>query len=341
MLKQKIKPPTEVEINEKGEVILYEPGEIPPHWEDTLKRYGIKILKLAMTFGIVVPEFTMRNYIEWAIEKPGAGYETIDVWGVQGSKKSCRCLILSHWVYGDWDEVFNHIILMPDAKELPGYADRGFLQKMKTIDKGFRSPLEVWDDITVQMPSSNFKTNVKQYAAVDSAWAAIRTKITVMLLNNPLIDRLGRNIKDNITMEVFLGPNQVELIERFVRLPGLKHLESNFFKVQVEPLHQFDWRYVPRDVFKQYFELRLEIADFAIHKMGVAYGDEAELQRDLVPVHKAVLELRCSPHTLMSMMSRGLVRTEKVGNTKYINKEDYEKILVPHFSKQQPIITAK
>ena len=38
-------------------------------------------------------------------------------------------------------------------------------------------------------------------------------------------------------------------------------------------MHKFDWRQVPKDVFDQYFELRKEISDVAVHKMGRAGED--------------------------------------------------------------------
>jgi hypothetical protein len=316
-----LKPPT----NEKGEVELYEPGEIPPYWQETLKRYGIRILQLAMTFGLVIPDYTMRDYIEHAIETPGGGYETIDIWGVQRSKKSCRTLILAHWVFDDWDTVIKEMVLMPDAHGLHGYENRGFLQKLQSIDKGKRTPFLAWDDVTVGMPSGTFKTDIEQYAAVDAAWAAIGTKITVMVLNNPLIDRLGRNIKDNITLEVYLGRNQVEQIERFVRLPGLRQVESNFFKIQVEPLHVFDWRYVPSDVFKQYFDLRLEIADFAIKKMGKAFKDEAAILSDMLNFRMIMNEHIIGPASLLNYMRAGFLAGEKIDGKFYVAKKDWEK----------------
>jgi len=315
--------PLTPEVNSEGEVQLYEPGEIPPYWQDTLQRMGIRVLRLAMTFGLVIPEYTMRDYIEYAAES-NAGFETIAVWGLQGSKKSCRTMIMSHWVYQDWDTVLEEMVLVPNAAGLPGYEKRGFLQKMKSIEKGECIPLLAWDDLTVGMPSASFKTDIEQYGAIDSAWAAIRTKIKVVVLNCPLIDRIGRNVKDNISMEVFLGRNQVELIERFVRLPGLKHLESNFFKVQVEPLHVFDWRYVPRSVFQEYFDLRLQIAEFAIQKMGKAFKDEAALQEDMMTPFQIMNEITIAPSTLNDMLKRNFIPSEKINGKIYIRKNDFE-----------------
>lgn len=298
---------------------LYEPGEIPPYWQDTLNRYGIRIMQLAMTFGAVVPEYTMRDYVMHAIRSP-SGYETINIWGSQGSKKSCRTLACLYWCYGDWDTVLEEIVLLPDSKELPDYKERGFIQKMKSISSSEVIPAVGWDDYTVGMPSSTFKTDIQVYGAVDAAWAAIRTKTKVMILNCPLIDRIGRNVKDNITIEVMLGRNQVEQIERFVRLVGFKHLESNFFKVQIEPLHRFDYRQVPRDVFEEYFEIRKAIADYAIHKMGEAVGDEADLKEDMIGMDEMWKETPVSLTTLNDMVKRNFLEHEKINGKIYVKR---------------------
>ena len=315
-------------INEQGEVELvqYEPGQIPPYWQEIVKRYGIRVFQYAMTFGLIIPEYTMRDYIEYAIENP-AGYETIDLWGCQGSKKSNRSMQISYWAYGDWDTVLSEMVLIPDSKDLPQYRERGFVQKMQSIRKGECSPLLVWDDLTVGLPSSTYKTDIEIYSAIDSAWAAIRTKVKVMVLNNPLIDRLGRNIKDNITMEVFIGRNQVEQIERFVRLPGLKQLESNFFKVQVEPMHLFDWKFVPTKVFKEYHELRLELADYAIHKMGKAFKDEAVILEDMVPSLDAMERAGVAPASFTSMLKKGTLPSEKINGKVYVKKTDLDRFI--------------
>ena len=315
--------PSEVVVDEQVKVELYEPGEIPPYWNEFLRNAGIRILQHAVTFGLVIPEYTMRNYVEYAIESP-AGYETLNIWGTQGAMKSCRSMIISHWIYDDWDTVLAEMVLVPDAKGLSGFEKRGFLQKMRGIQKGKCCPLLVWDDVTVGMPSATFKTDIEQYGAIDSAWAAIRTKIKVVVLNNPLIDRIGKNVKDNVTLEVFLGRNQVELIERFIRLPGLKHLESNFFKVQVEPLHKFNYRYVPRDVFKEYFSLRLEIAEFAIQKMSRIFKDEAALMEDMVTPFQIMAEVPIAPTSLNDLIKRNFIPHETVNGKIYVAKKDFE-----------------
>jgi len=198
------------------QLVELEPGEIPAYWREVPYR----VLQYALTFGHVIPGYTCKNYVEHAIEK--MGYETILDWGTQGSGKSNRLLQHGYWVYEDWDEVLKNIVFKPYAKE------RGFIQKLKNIMRGERVPWIGWDDVGVHFPSVSWRTEVEKYEAVDSAWTSIRTKVSVISLNIPLIDRLAKNIKDNLTMEEFLGRNQTILIERYVRLPGLKQVESNF-----------------------------------------------------------------------------------------------------------------
>lgn len=306
-----------------SEVELVDPGEIPVHW----RNIPIQILQLGLTFGLVIPGYTCRNYIEHAVET--GGYETVEVWGVQGSCKSNRCLQMGYWVHQDWDKVLKRVCFLADAKELPDYIDRGFIQQLKAVPSGMRLPFLDWDDCTVDMPSSSWRTNIAKYEAIDSAWAAIRTKVTVICINNPLIDRLAKNIKDNITMEVFIGRNQVEQVERFLRLPGLHNVQSNFFKLQVEPLHKFEMYDVPIDVFREYNDIRLALADYALHKMGKAF--EGELDPDKwISINQVVKNLTLSPHTVMDMASRGGVRSKKIEGLLYICKDDYDETLTQY-----------
>ena len=304
------------------ELVELKPGEIPSHWRNV----PFKVLQYAMTFGLVIPDYTCRNYVEYAVEQ--GGYETVEIWGIQGSCKSNRTLCHGYWVYDDWDEVLKHIVFKPSGD--PEFA---FVDRLKKIEHGKRIPWLGWDDITVHFPSVSWRTQIEQYEAVDSAWAAIRTKVNVISLNNPLIDRLPKNVKDNITMEVFLGRNQVELVERIVRLPGLKMMESNFFKIQVEPLHKFDMYDVPTDVFKEYWEMRLTLADEAMQKLGDVYskGEKADME-NYVPLSTAIEEFHLSPLTMEKWIRLGVVRCKKIAGKTYILKDDYEASIKPYYS---------
>jgi len=313
------------------DLVELEPGEVPSHW----KNIPYKSLQYAITFGLVIPDYTCRHYVEYSIEK--GFYETIDIWGIQGSYKSNRTLQIGYWAYQDWDQVLKNLVFLPDAKKVPNFRERGFIQKLKSIEYGKRIPWLGWDDITVHFPSSSWRTHIEEYEAIDSLWALVRTKISVIVINNPLIDRLAKNIKDNISIEIFLGRNCVELIERYVRLPGLKEVESNFFKVQVEPIHKFNPYDVPTDVFKEYWELRLQLTEQAVQKMGRAFGDKVAILEDMIFAEDALRQLHVSFRTLHDWIIQGRIRGEKIEGLLYVRKDDFQKILqnetLPKFKK--------
>ena len=112
--------------------------------------------------------------------------------------------------------------------------------------------------------------------------------------------------------------------ERWFHLIGLKQANSNFFKVQIEPLHKFDWHNVPSDVFKQYHELRLEIAEFAVAHMGAAYGDEVELEKDMIPMSEMWKDTPVSLTTLNDMIKRGFIEHEKINGKIYVKRTKWE-----------------
>ena len=150
-----------------------------------------------------------------------------------------------------------------------------FVKKMKSIEFGERVPWLGWDDIGVHFPSAKFKTDIKQYEAIDACWAAIRTKCTVISLSIPLIDRLAKNIKDNITIEVFVGRNQWTEAQRILRMIGYGKLESAFFKACIETPHPFNLKYVPKDVFTEYWDdMRLPLADETIDNLDQQLSPE-------------------------------------------------------------------
>jgi hypothetical protein len=295
------------------------PSELPDYQKELFATFP-RVLQYGLTFGLIIWGFTCRQYMERAVET--GGYETVLLWGVQGSAKSNRTLAQGYWIYGDWDLVLKRLAFKPSSTE----GRLGLLQLLKKIPQGQRLPWVGWDDVTVHYPSSSWRTDIQKYEAIDSAWAALRTKVSIVSLNGPLIDRFAKNLKDNVTIEVFIGRNQVEIIERYIRLPGLHQVESNFYKVQVEPLKKFDIYEVPTDVFKEYWQERLALADEALEKLGNVFTrDEIDLD-NYVPIGVAVKELNVSPHSIGKMSSQGAIRTKKFNGVLHILKEDYDNL---------------
>lgn len=292
---------------------------IPKFW----RNLPFKVLRYALDFGLVKWSYTLKNYVQDAIETQG--YETILVWGVQGVGKSCQILQQGYWIFEDWDKVLASVVAKP----------KDFVQALKSIPFGKRTPWIGWDDVGVHFPSVSWRTNIEEYAAVDSAWAAIRTKCNVVSLNIPLIDRLAKNLKDNMTAEVFIGRNQAMLIERYVRLPGLKKLESNFFKIQVEPIHKFNLFDVPKDVFKEYWQTRLKLTEEALDRLGnvLSKGDETVLSNDYVAATNVCQEYKISPRTLQ-IITTDMIKHLKLDGKLYLLKEDVDKVIKLHYKKR-------
>lgn len=274
-----------------------------------------KIVQTAVKFGLIKPGWTLEDYIRDAAESQG--YATVQVWGEQGSGKSNRILQQGYWVYKDWDLVLKNIIFKPSS----------FVQRLKSIPMGRRVPWLGWDDVGVHFTSNAFRTNIQEYESVDGAWASIRVKCSVISLTIPNISRLARNIKDNVSHEVYLGRNQMELVERIVRLPSFTSLESELFKVLIEGPQPFKLFDVPTDVFKEYWEMRLELTEEALEKMDLSTEPESPegymtvLEAAQVAKDKG---LRYSTSSIQQDISRGVIRGTKIGPTLYVWTEDFE-----------------
>lgn len=244
--------------------------------------------------------------------------------------KSNFTLQSGSWTYGervsgewypDWDMVLANLVFKPGKEE------RGFLGYLKRIPPGSRTRWTGWDDLGVHFPNTAWRTDMPKYQAIDAAWAAIRTKISTVTTNNPLIDRVAKNIKDNISIEVFLGPNQAMQAERFCRIPGLKKVDSFFFKVLIESSTKFDYTVVPSDVWKEYWDLRLRLADEAIQKLDDAYEDEPEDMSQYVQDYEIYDQGIALPSKVMTYAARGLITMIRVGGKRYIPREDVEHVL--------------
>ena len=226
------------------------------------------LINIAIEFGLIKPEYTVYDYIEEATDLYKPGYETIVIWGVQGSGKSNLLLQTGYWVYhkeGEissedaWNMVLQNVLFTPSQ----------FIDKLKKIPKDIRIPWLGWDDIGVHYSYMSFRTDVKIYEGIGQAWHAIRTKANVTVLTIPVINDLPANLKRNITIEVFIGRNQFVETRRWFRLPSLRPNQDSFLvRLPIERLHKIELYEVPEEVFARYWNMRLELADKAISELN-------------------------------------------------------------------------
>lgn len=280
--------------------------EIDPTWPVPVK--------LGVYFGFLIPGHTLEDYLLDGADPVNQGYETVLIWGVQGSGKSCRMLQMGFWVLGDWELVLKCLVFRP----------RDVVDRLEAVPDDQRLAMLLWDDIGVHYPSSTFKTDIASYEAIDSTWASIRTKVGIVITTIPLSDRLAKNIKDNVTMEVFLGKNQMELVYRIFRLPGFRSLQANFFKAMVEEPERFNLYDVPAWVWNRYWVMRLKLAREALETLkGVVEVDGS----NYISCLDAGGILKISPNTVQQMISRGTVRGRKIKGVMSILDEDMERLI--------------
>lgn len=291
-------------------------------------------IKLGMQFGLLIEGWCLKDYLLNAVDKED-GYETGAIHGVQGSGKSSRALQLGGWIKKHtlskklgrepteeelWESVLKTLVFTPSD----------FVRTLEEAPKEERLDLIIWDDIQLNYTSSTFKTDIKQYSAIDSTFAVIRTKVAIVLITIPNITRLPKNIKDNITIEVFIGKNRLEQIRRVFRLPGTRAIESNLFKPILEQPSHFDLYKVPRWAWDKYWAERLRLANEALEILkGVTDMEQLEGYLPVLDAAEICREkgIRLSPNTLQQAVSRGVIKGQKVAGTLCIFEKDLHRLM--------------
>jgi len=225
----------------------------------------------------------------------------------------CDLIIGYHLTPSEMDEIWNRvldaIIFKPNL----------LVEKLEAIPDNEVMPGLGWDDILVHYPSSMFKTDIKQYEAIDSTWAAIRTKASCIMDTLPNIERLAKNLKDNTTFEVYLGRNQMEMIKRIFLMPALDRIGVNMFKITIERPGIFDIFTVPAWVWKKYWQRRLKLTKEALTRLkGTVENEDIG---NYVPVLDVAEILGISPNTVQQMASRGVIEGRRVGGIFMIKQE--------------------
>lgn len=285
-------------------------------------KFKTRWLKLAADFGMIEPGWDVLDYFIHAIDNEG--YETGAIHGAQGSGKSSRMLqygggMAYHHLLQEngyepneselWDFVLKHVIFKPAQ----------FVERLEAVPRGTRLPFVLWDDIGVHYTSSTFKTDIKQYAAVDATWAAIRTKVAVVMVTIPVLNRLAKNVKDNLTFEIYLGRNQMEQVRRLFYLPGTKHLDSNLFRPILKRHQRFNLYDIPEWVWDEYWEMRLDLTEEALSTLkGVTDMEDTE---NFTKVWELAKDLSISANTIQQMGSRKLIPTQVINGELCIPNE--------------------
>lgn len=301
-----------------------------------------KHILIAMDYGLMVSGYCLKDYIqEAAISK--SGYEVCVADGVQRSGKSNFCLQAAGWAKeatmrikrGDkwlspgwdnpepvdektlWEAVLACIVFKPG--EFVGY--------LKAVPDGDPTDCVLWDDIAGHYSNMSFRLDPEAYAQVDSAFTVLGTKARVILSNIPNLSRLSKNVKDHISVEVFIGRNKFRKIMRVFRLPGLEHIDMNTFKADIELPSGFDIYKIPKWAWDRYEERRFKLARDIFNELGKTVDLDTPPE-GFISVPEAVRLARdqgvgWGGATVQQGASRGLWKKAKVGGYLFVERASF------------------
>jgi len=289
-----------------------------------------KHVEVGMRYGLIQPGYDIDEYLGDAVIDP-SGFECAVIHGQQSAGKSNFALqrafavLFAYLLHTNgkrpterevWNAVLDCIVFLPSD----------FIKKLEAIDQDVepRLPIVIWDDIQLDYTSSAFRIDIQQYAAVDSMFAVIRTKVAVVLITIPNITRLPKNVKDNVTFEMFIGKNRRAQIRRVYRLPGTRYINSNLFKPIIQESFLFNLFDIPPWVWVRYEAMRKEIGDRALANLkGVTDMEEVE---GYIPITEAVKIVKDNGvkwgiQTVQQLASRRILQKQMINGEMCINEE--------------------
>jgi len=318
-------------------------------------------IQIALQYGLLRLGWNIKDYVVHAALTRD-GYEVIVVIGVQRSGKSNESLQISSWAKEatikfrknnvdindylqavDVDGVYpsDFIDALPVkatereiwSKVLADlvFKASSFVAHLKAVPD--REPLDSldWDDIAGHYTNMEFRLDPQAYAQVDSAITVLGTKAKVIITNIPNMTRLARNIKDHTTMEIFIGRNKLRKMMRIFRLPGLKYMDMNLFKADVEPPSMFDLYKVPDWAWEIYEGRRIELAKEVFEVLGETVGFD-KAPEGYLSVPEAIILAKdmgvdWGVSTIQQNASRGVWKKIKVGGYMFIEEKSYKRML--------------
>lgn len=275
---------------------------------------------MAKKLGYYVDGWNLADYIRDAIEK--YGWEEIVIWGPKGSGKSNTELQIGYLVYKNWDIVLDMTIYKPELYT-------------KKTEKRKRIPCLKWDDITVHLPRSLYFTNRKLYQEVKKNWTAQRVTINVFVCTTPHKEELPDFILRDMSLEIILGKQidgySLYMVQRHVYLPDFKRplkelrrmvlVEEDFVPftpekakdpqfLQLRKLGSTEWPGVPKEVFKQYWDMRIEMAMEAREKLNELFQQiSSELpDEDWISVSEAARIWKVTPQTIRNAIKDNIIK---------------------------------
>ena len=206
-----------------------------------------------------------------------------------------------------------------------------FVSYLQAVPDGEPTDAVLWDDIAGHYSNMSFRISPEEYAQVDGAFTVLGTKSRVIVTNIPNLTRLSKNIKDHLSMEVFIGRNRKRKIMRIFRLPGLRHVDMNTFKADLELPSTFDLYKIPKWAWEKYEARRFTLARDVFKNLG----ETVEMDKPpegYMSVPEAIRlardnDLSWGGATIQQGASRGLWKKVKAAGYLFVEKDSFLKIM--------------
>jgi len=183
-------------------------------------------------------------------------YAWIVCWGPPRYGKSSLCLLLGFWIYRDWDKVLNCVVF--NLNQLLYKIEHGIPERWPTRNQLHnRIPLVIWDDFATH--SGKAKTqHERSWDIFKGAFDSLGVKMGVLIANMVTPSTPTLQLTEKYSHELYVYSRG------HVKYDRVKHQQDYYnFRTRQnkEWLCDFEFDQVPRDVFKQYDELRCSLAD--------------------------------------------------------------------------------
>ena len=308
----------------------------------------------------MVVGWCLKDYIQDASVRSD-GFEVCLVEGIQRSGKSNMSLQIAGWAKHatlalklndktekDYLEAkkkgvlpmdyFESLPIQPTEKELWTdvlacimFKANEFVEYLEAVPDGEPTDCVVWDDIAGHYSNMTFRISPESYAQVDGAFTVLGTKARIIITNIPNLDRLSKNIKDHLSIEIFIGRNKRRKMMRLFRLPGLKHVNMNAFKADIETPSKFDLYKIPKWAWDIYEGRRIQLAKDVFKALGETV-DMDSAPEGYISVPDAIVIARDSglkwgASTIQQNASRGLWKKVTVEGYLFIEQDSFLKIV--------------
>lgn len=315
----------------------------------------------AYAYGLMRKGWNLRDYVVYAAVA-NDGYEVIVCIGVQRSGKSNESLQIASWAkqatlvfelnHVSVTDFLKHVNeekkppsdfidaqpIQPNSKmvwervlDCIQFTAGDFVSYLKDVPENQPTDVVIWDDISGHYTNMSFRIDPESYAQVDSAFTVLGTKARIIITNIPNINRLTKNVKDHMTVQIFIGRNKLREILRVFRLTMKNRTNMSEYLGQLEKPTKFDIYAIPEWAWRIYEDRRIKLAQDVFESLSTQV-DQDHAPEGYISVAEAVKlardnGLNWGVSTVQQGGSRGLWKKASSGGFMFIEKESFEKMI--------------